>query len=141
MIADGKIAKDLFAIGVLLALFAIFAFMGLLAAPPSPEPARTGFDHERALSRLETVLGDERPHPVDSPANDVVRARIVALLTDMGYAPTVGDDFSCRHAARWRAVSCARVRNIVATAGPAEGPVTLLLRSSRRSRPRGLSHS
>ena len=61
-----------------LALTAL-AFKGaLLAPPPVRAPAAGQFDTGRAMTRLSRILGDERPHPVDSEANDEVRARLLA---------------------------------------------------------------
>ena len=45
---------------------------GALVPLPSPPdaPSANRFDANRAADRLRRVLGDERPHPVDSAAND-----------------------------------------------------------------------
>ncbi|HEX9933125.1 MAG TPA: M20/M25/M40 family metallo-hydrolase, partial [Allosphingosinicella sp.] len=80
-----------------------------------------GFDTSRALERLRRVLGDQRPHPVDSADGDAVRERIVAELRALGLQPQVTDDFACNSHPRVRAVACARVRNIVATLNPGPG--------------------
>jgi hypothetical protein len=47
----------------LLALLLVLAAKGLLIQPPPI--ASTGFDAARATARLERILGDQRPHPVD----------------------------------------------------------------------------
>jgi hypothetical protein len=72
------------------------------------------------------VLGDQRPHPADSPADDAVRTRIVAELRQMGIAPLVRDQFACNSFEKARVVSCARVRNLIAVLGPAKGKALLL---------------
>jgi hypothetical protein len=102
------------------ALFALFMLKGAGVAPP-PVDAASDFDTPRALQRLARILGDERPHPVDSAANDAVRARLLEEIRATGFEPEVRDDFACRGAARWNAVSCARVRNILFRAGPPDG--------------------
>ena len=69
------------------------------------------FSATRAVTTLATILGDERPHPVDSQANGDVRQRIIGTLQALGYDVEVQDTFACQDA--WGA-TCARVRNVVA---------------------------
>ena len=74
---------------VLVAMLGAMAAKSVLIALP---PVRTHngpgqFDTERAASRLAFVHGDQRPHPADSPANDLVRDKIVMLLQSMGLKP------------------------------------------------------
>ena len=120
-----------------LALLGAMALKGallILPSPPATESA-TGFDANRAVARLERILGDQRPHPVDSAAGDAVRERLIAEMRSVGLEPRVTDDFIC-NGRRGSAVSCARVRNLVATIGPAQGR-HLLLVSHYDSTPRG----
>jgi hypothetical protein len=100
-------------------LMTAFWFKGeLVALPDVPEQAAPGeFDTGRALARLQRILGDQRPHPVDSAANDAVRERLIAELEAIGLVPVVTDDFACNGTAKGRAVSCARVRNVLARSG------------------------
>ena len=118
----------LFAAAALLLLIAAFAAKSLLVGLPDlPERTAPGaFDTERAMARLARILGDERPHPVDTAANDAVRARLVAELRALGLDPRVTDDFVCNASRKGRAVSCARVRNVVATMGPDDGRHVLM---------------
>src|SRR4051812_18609630 len=63
-------------------LMAGFALKGALITPPAP-PAQSQpgeFDTSRAIARLQRILGNQRPHPVDSTADDEVRARLMAEL-------------------------------------------------------------
>ena len=46
-------------------------------------------------ARLARILGDQRPHPVDSDANDAVRDRLIAEMRAVGLDPRVTDDFAC----------------------------------------------
>jgi len=109
--------------GALLLLLAAFWFKGALLTLPDVRgaPAAGTFDTGRALARLGRILPDQRPHPVDSAAGDAVRERILAEMRAVGLDPHVTDDFACNSMRRGRAVSCARVRNIVATIGPRGG--------------------
>ncbi len=112
----------------LLAMLLVFCFKGVLTAPPSISEtlATTGFDTKAAIGRLTRILGDERPHPVDSPANDLVRERILSEIKILGYMPVVRDDFACRGSKRFGGMSCARVRNILFRAGPQGGGAALI---------------
>ena len=114
-----------------LALIAALVLLGALAlkgAPLAlPAPTAQGFDANRAAARLQRILGDERPHPVDSDAGDAVRARLIAEMRAAGLEPRLTDDFACNAFRRGRTIACARVRNLVATIGPAGGPHLLLV--------------
>src|SRR5690349_10018843 len=112
----------------ILLLLAAMAVKGMLIILPAPQaaPAADAFDANRAQARLQRVLGDQRPHPVDSDANDAVRAQLIAEMRRVGLEPRVTDDFICNGFARARAVACARVRNLVATIGPRSGKHLLL---------------
>lgn len=112
----------------MISLLVIFCFKGIFTAPPSIQEtkANTGFDTPAAIARLTRILGDERPHPVDSPANDLVRERLLREIIALGYTPEVRDDFACRGSKRFGGMSCARVRNIVFRAGPRGGGAALI---------------
>ena len=108
--------------GALALLMLAMALKGELLRLPQPEgPAAGEFDTTRALARLRRILGAGRPHPVDSAEGDAVRERLVAEMRAVGLQPQVSDDFACNSSPRLRAVSCARVRNVFATIGPAGG--------------------
>ncbi|HLL31841.1 MAG TPA: M20/M25/M40 family metallo-hydrolase, partial [Allosphingosinicella sp.] len=98
-----------------------------MAPPQVQEQVAGGFDTARAMERLRRILGDQRPHPVDSAANDEVRSRLLAELRALGLAPRIADSFTCNGSDKSQTVSCARVRNVVATIGPAEGRHVLLV--------------
>ncbi|HEX8192906.1 MAG TPA: M20/M25/M40 family metallo-hydrolase [Allosphingosinicella sp.] len=107
--------------GALLLLAAALGLKGqILALPDVPATAEASeFDTARALARLRRVIGPERPHPVDTEANDAVRDRLLAELRLLGMDAQVTDDFACNSHPKAPSVGCARVRNIVATMGPA----------------------
>ena len=130
-------------LGLALALLMLaFAIKGLLIGPP-PAPTKVAegqFDTARAIGRLDRILGDQRPHPVDTPANDAVRARLIGELRAIGLTPQVREASDCRAATRARIVSCSHVRNVVATVMPATrapGAKRLLLNSHYDSSPAG----
>jgi hypothetical protein len=110
---------------VALALLAAMALKGSLIALPSP--GGPGFNADRAAERLARILGDQRAHPADSASGDAVRERLIAEMRAVGLNPRVTDDFACNGVRRNRNVSCARVRNLVATIGPAQGKHLLLV--------------
>ena len=113
---------------LVLLLACMFGYKGHLTSIPSVAETRaaTGFDADRAVARLGRILGDQRPHPVDSPANDAVRARLLAEITALGQTPVVRDDFTCRFSAKRGQMSCARVRNVLFAMGPTEGKAVLV---------------
>ena len=120
--------------GLLLA----FGLKGALIAPPAP-PATVAageFDTQRAIGRLTRVLGDQRPHPVDSPVDDAVRERLMAELRGIGLDPQLREAMDCNITPESRAVGCAMTRNIVASIGPATGH-RLLLNAHYDSTPTG----
>jgi len=116
-------------LAVCVALLVAMALKGALLILPSPPaaPEGQGFDADRAMERLSRILGDQRPHPVDSDAADAVRERLLAELRTLGLEGRVTDDVTCNGSARERRINCARVRNLVATVGPSEGRHILLV--------------
>jgi hypothetical protein len=114
--------------GVIVLVLAALAAKSALVSVPAVRTANGAgeFDAARAKARLGRILGDQRPHPADSPADDMVRARLVAELQAMGLKPIVRDQFACNGFERARAVACARVRNVIAILGPPTGKALLL---------------
>jgi len=109
---------------VALALGLALGLAWLRFAAPEPLGADVSlerFSAARALGQLRGVLGDQRPHPMGSPANAAVRERIVARLRALGYAPEVQRGDSC---GRWG--RCGEVQNIVATVPGGPGAVLLV---------------
>ena len=122
------------AAGLLLA----FGLKGALIAPPSPPVtvAAGQFDTQRAIARLARILGDERPHPVDSAADDAVRGRLMAELRGVGLDPQLREAMDCNVTPLSRGVGCSMTRNVVASIGPAAGK-RLLLNAHYDSTPTG----
>ena len=92
-------------------------------AGPSALPAdvpEARFSAERAFAVLRDLLREGVPHPVGTPANQIVRDRILARLTALGYQPQVSTAFSCNSRP-----TCATVQNIMATP-PGDGDMVLL---------------
>ena len=118
--------ETLLALGLVILLLAASAGKSLLISLPPARSSPGEFDANRAKARLAFVLGDQRPHPVDLPADDLVRARIVATLAQLGIKPIVRDQMVCNDFQKARLVACARVRNIIAVLGPPRGRALLL---------------
>lgn len=108
-----------------LAFVLIVAFATALAIflsdPPPIRSTPGGFDARRAFSDLRDILRESQPHPLGSPANRIVRDRIVAKLSALGLQPRVERGYGCNPHG-----SCGEVENIVATMGPAGGKAILL---------------
>lgn len=69
------------------------------------------FDTQRAVARLTTILGDQRPHPAGSPANEAVLQRLAQQVRALGFTPEIDERFHCN---TWRAGAavCASPRNL-----------------------------
>jgi hypothetical protein len=111
-----------------LVLLGAMAATPLLTRAPSlrTHPIPGEFDAVRAKQRLAFILGDQRPHPADSVADDMVRSRLVAQLRQIGVEPIVRDQLACNELFKQRGVSCARVRNVIAVMGPLKDKALLL---------------
>ena len=133
-----ELGKQAGIFGLFAALMLAFAGKGLLLHPPSPPAvvAPGAFDTARAVQRLERILGDQQPHPVDNPANDRVRARLIAELRALGMSPEVRERMNCNGMPKSRTVSCSLTRNVTASVGPASGR-RLLLNAHYDSTPTG----
>jgi hypothetical protein len=120
--------EPLLVLGVLILILAALAAKSfLISVPPVRAHNAAGqFDAVRAKARLAFILGDQRPHPADSDADDAVRARLVTTLKQMGLKPIVRDQFACNDFQKARLVACTRARNVIAAFGPATGKALLL---------------
>jgi hypothetical protein len=119
--------KLLLILVLLLLLGGMAAKAWLVPSPSVREASASGeFNAQRAKARLTEVLGDQEPHPADSAANDAVRERLIAQLAGMGLKPEVRDQFACNEQYKSPGVTCARVRNVVVSVGPAAGKRLLL---------------
>ena len=118
--------NPLLALGALLLILGALAAKSLLISVPPVHSTPGEFDATRAKTRLAFVLGDQRPHPADSEADDAVRARLIASLQHMGIKPIVRDQFACNDFQKARLVACTRARNVIAILGPRTGKALLL---------------
>lgn len=109
---------------VLLVLVAVVARWRMEPVPVADQSSTDRFSATQAKQVLSFILGDQRPHPVDSAANDDVRKRIVVVLQQAGYVAQVQDTTSCRKVGLY---TCARIRNIIAVRkGTADGKPILI---------------
>src|SRR5689334_7883044 len=116
----------LIACGIIVLILAALDAKGMLVATPTVDVDPAGFSAKRAQARLAFILGDQRPHPADSLGDDVVRARLVATLRQMGVDPIVRDQVACNDFQKARLVACTRTRNVIALLGPRSGKALLL---------------
>jgi len=133
--------RRVFSASILPAAILLISWVGL--RPPRPQPVSAPprvFSAERAIRFLGRILTDEQPHPVGSAANDAVRARILAELTNLGYQPQVQTALGCSEFG-----VCATVSNVVArldgAGGASESPNAVLLASHYDSVPAGPGYS
>ena len=118
-----------------LVLAAVLALSILGEQPPAPKPsavAETEFSAARAVDALRRILKEDVPHPVGSPANDVVRQRILDEFTRLGYQPQVQTTFACSKYA-----SCATVKNVLARLDGTAGGGAVLVAAHYDSVPAG----
>ena len=129
----GPGVRRVFSAAIVLAAIFTLSLAGLI--PPSPKPAdapASDFSAIRAWSALRRILGPDVPHPVGSPADENVRARIVDELTRLGYRPQVHTGFACSNLG-----SCATVNNVVARLDGYESGEAVLLAAHYDSVPAG----
>ncbi len=107
-----------------LALVLALALWRAQGPPPRDASApENAFSSARAMSTLQGLLAEGVPHPVGSPANARVRARIESRFRELGYETTVQRRFACNGNA-----ACAMVENVIAWApGTGAGDVVLLV--------------
>jgi len=118
-----EISKSISRIIGLIALFLIIMLGGKLLEPPKVRTSNTAdqFDTVRAFSRIETILGDETPHPVDSAANAVVRERLMTQIRALGLTPDVTVGPACNRG-RSYFMACSTVTNVAFRMGPEPTP-------------------
>src|SRR3954447_1243677 len=123
----GSMRRDtLLALGVVILILVALAAKSFWLSMPPVRINAGEFNGERAKARLAYILGDQRPHPADSPADDLVRTRLVTILRQMGLQPKVRDQVACNDFQKARLVACTRVRNVIASIGPRQGKALLL---------------
>lgn len=102
-----------FLIYIALAITAFLFFMErqLIQLPDTkPISAPTNeFSGERAFSVLSHLLQENKPHPVGSKLNKIVKQRIIDRLTKLNIEVSVQRTWSCSH----RVNSCAMIENII----------------------------
>ncbi len=77
----------------------------------APHRAAGEFNTDRALARLARILGDQRPHPAGTPANEAVLQRLIQQVRALGFTPEIDERFQCNMARKGAAI-CARPRNL-----------------------------
>ncbi|MBI3438497.1 MAG: M28 family peptidase, partial [Proteobacteria bacterium] len=113
-----------------LALLAVL-FLALMTAGAAVEPAalraeRTpGFDARAAQARLRTIINPIVSHPVDTAAEDVVRANLMREIEALGLHPEIHEAFACRPQPHFPLIDCGHVRNVIFRIGPDRGPAIL----------------
>ncbi|MFZ2030677.1 MAG: M28 family peptidase [Vitreimonas sp.] len=106
-------------------------FLVLMTAGAAVEPAALraegvpGFNARAAQARLRAIINPVVSHPVDTAAEDVVRANLLREITALGFRPEVHETFACRPQPRFPLIDCGHVRNVVFSIGPDHGPAVL----------------
>lgn len=87
----------------------------------------TQFSAGRADAVLARILGPELPHPAGSPENIAVHARVQAEFARLGVKTDTLSTMSCYGEARWSAVTCAHITDIIGEVAPGSGPAIVLM--------------
>src|SRR5690348_693318 len=98
--------------------------------PRSPflgTPNASQFSADRAEAVLARVLGPERPHPVGTPENAEVRARILQELATLQVPAGTYTAFTCNAWRGFSFVACATVTDIVAAVTPGQGKAIVMM--------------
>ena len=104
----GIVGVFVFVVAITAAL--LYLWQSQLVAPSGV--ATGAFSETRALATLSSLLKEQRPHPVGSPENAVVRDRIIAEFKAAGYMPEVQAALQCEPAGR--NAGCTAIENIIA---------------------------
>jgi hypothetical protein len=137
--SDGPVKSAPFSLVLLAALFAVFMCAGVTIEPPPLRASNgaTQFDARAAQARLARILGPQIAHPIDSTAQDEVRARLLREIEAIGLKPEIHDSFACRPQPRGPLIDCGHVRNIVFSIGPQSSAGAILATSHYDSVPAG----
>lgn len=122
-----KLARSALALAGLVAAAALSIAAQRPPAPLGAAAPSSEFSAGRALEVLGRLLDGVGPHPVGSPAGDIVSSRIISAFDGLGVKARVEEAPVCRSFDDGAAVGCARVVNIVAPILPGEGrPIVLM---------------
>ena len=115
------------AVGAIFLSCVFFLLQYMSIQPPTPKgldaPANE-FSAARAYVLLETLLAENRPHPVGSPLNKLVKSRLKTELAHLNIEFTEQKTWACAT----RFASCANVENVIATIpGSSELPYLALM--------------
>jgi|GEM_PF-442519 len=119
-------------------LFTVFMYGDTLIKPPELRQNNEAhqFDTLRALERIVRISGDQKPHPVDSAANERLRLKLVNEIRQLGFEPTVTRADSCFSRENFPVAKCTQVSNVAFRVGP-EGEDVILATSHYDSVPAG----
>ncbi|HEX4301698.1 MAG TPA: M20/M25/M40 family metallo-hydrolase [Rhizomicrobium sp.] len=92
-----------------------------LDAPPQE------FSSARADATLGRLLGPEVPHPIASPANAAVRARIQQEFAALGVKTTVYTGTGCNSRPRYGFFACGTVHDVLGEVVPGAGKAIILV--------------
>jgi len=90
-------------------------------------PGAAEFSTDRARAALARVLPDERPHPVGTPENAAVRARILKELAALNVPARTYTAFTCNAWRGFSFVACATVTDIIAEVVPGQGKAIVMM--------------
>lgn len=92
-----------------------------------PAASAAAFSSERAEALLAALLGAQRPHPVSSEENAVVRARVLQQFARLGVPTSTYRAFACEVRRGFAVISCATASDLIAQVLPGPGRAVLMM--------------
>ena len=97
-------------LGVITAIVVSYSYFSTAPEVRASDSQQTEFSAARAFAELDDLLAENRPHPVGSASNKVIRDRIWDKLIALGLEPELQAGLSCSA----NFTGCAEVENIIA---------------------------
>lgn len=116
--------------GLALAALAVWFLSVYAQTPPpalGPDAPATQFSAARAMATLARLQGPARPHPAGTGENEAIHARLEKELAALGVKVRHLSDASCYGGARWNAIACAQIDDLIGEAVPGQGKAILLM--------------
>jgi hypothetical protein len=113
-----------------LAAVAVWLLSVYAQTPPGARGAdapATEFSAMRARDTLARLQGPARPHPAGTPENAAVHARLEKELAALGVTVRHLAGTSCYGGARWNAIACAEIDDIIGEVVPGRGKAIMMM--------------